>query len=300
MIITSITNKVHPLSVLLLATVAVTSSANVLSFHDVLTSGSSGVNINNGATVVNITASRIYGDDYSEAFADPTNSISSLESGHGNNPANQYTDGGLFEPAGDVGLRSNSTRLEGLNRLIADGDASNMANFVGFHLHFDVAVPLFDFYMMDLDGGEFSLAFALNGTNAITPTITTGDTSQLSIKSNHALDTNAYTTAINNLTSGVDSSFVLPTTIDVAVDDPLSGNVRGTDPAGQIKFSFDGAEGTDVFFAWGKWDNNTNDNSQRSGLSGFSVIESAAPVPEPSSTTLIGLGTLALSIRRKR
>jgi len=260
-----------------------------VSFRQIIGSGSTGLGIPYQGNVVTATGSIIYGNGYADANLTPPG-------GHGTGAANNFT-GTLFQQAGNLALPSNTTRLEGAGLYSGNGDADNMDNFVGFHIHFSSPIPMHDFFMTDIDGLEYGFSFALNGTTVLQPTLTLGNQATLE-QITHDFDAAAMDTAIANLTSGVDPGAMSPSSLNVART-LLGSNVTGDSPDGQVRFGYGGAAVTDLFFGWGFWHNTTSTGTQRSGVTGISVIEPTI-VPEPSLTVLMLALSSVLLIRRRR
>jgi len=258
-------------------------SADVISFRDVIAS-STGIGVQFNGNTVTATGSIIYGNGYSATLA------------------NAFS-GTLFENAQGLTAPSETTRLEGNGINVSRGDVDNLDNFVGFHVNFSSPIPLHDFYMTDIDGLEYGFSYALNGTSIIQPTVIPGD---LTLPSptlevvNHDVDSAALDNAIANLTTGVDPGATAPTNLTIARA-LIAGNVSGDSPEGQVRFGYGGELVTDLFFGWGLYNNSTSVGTQRSGVTGFSVVESTIiePVPEPSSL-VFAFSLVGIALVRRR
>ena len=268
------------------------SQGDILVIHDLIaaTTGGSGTDITFLGSNVNINASVVSGGTGLPAAT------------HGVSEANSWgadpTDNIPWDNAAGLALRSNSTRLEGLKELVDDGVNGNYQDFIGFHITFSNPIPLYDFYVTDVDGGEWSLSFAMNGTSPVLPSVTLGSNLAIQTVSTNTLAASSYDTAIS-YTSG---SATTPSTVNIVQDLDNNGNVDIPPTDGQAKYSYNGQLVTDLVFSWGlHFDRNDAaiQNNQRSGVSGFSIIE-PANVPEPSAALLGALSSLLFLGRRYR
>ena len=137
----------------------------------------------------------------------------------------------------------------------------------------------------------------MNGATAVLPGITLGSTLGIETVRTDTLATSSYDAAI----SYTDGAASTPSSVNIVQDQNATGNVGVPQTDGQAKYSYNGALVTDLVFTWGLHfdrDDAAAQNSQRSGVSGFSIVEPT--VPEPSSALLGALSTLLFLARRHR
>lgn len=193
-------------------------------------------------------------------------------------------DGTFFSPSvnSDSSL---TTRIGSSNReQIDNGNNNQFGNYVGIHVQFSLPINIYTFGLIDLDGGEWAGSYAYNSvtTTTIAPEVTLGvgaPTLQLT-----------PTTAVNWGGTGA------PSTSQVARD-IAGGNRDPSNANSQVLFDYDGEEITDIYIFLGVAANVNSTTVNNSGVTGLTLIN---PVPEPSSSLLLILSTIALCGMRRR
>ncbi len=202
-------------------------------------------------------------------------------------------DGTFFDSEVD-GDNALTTSIQSTRRRdIDEGIASDYANYIGISVSFSDPISMESFGFIDLDGNvstgqnEWVASFGTLSGVAVLPTITLGDSSNLAQR--------ASTTMVD-----WNSIVGAPTSYAIAYN---NNNLNGEDPdspSTQISFNYDEAFVDRLYFVWGlEGDQLTSNGNNRSGVTGF-IVEESNIIPEPSSTFLFGLSSLALLARRRR
>jgi len=191
-------------------------------------------------------------------------------------------------------IGANTTQAATALVITATGSTNNFGWFAGFEFSTTSTIYVTELGVLDVDGGGITVASdagiynAATGALLATVTIPTGGTADTT----GAYD--AYFASIPELTLAAGSYVVAAVTPEISLGGATYLWAPGITLVGGV------ADSGNALLADGS--GGTGDYSHTAGnaYSGATFNFSTTPIPEPSSTALLGLGGLALILRRRK
>ncbi|MEP2776265.1 MAG: PEP-CTERM sorting domain-containing protein [Luteolibacter sp.] len=197
--------------------------------------------------------------------------------------ADHLTEGGPTSPSFSLAVTSESNLFAAEGQGVQDGTGNNMAAAWASGQYWQFSITADSGYTFDLDTLTFDIGRATNGTNdwAIRTSVDDfaadlvyRDQGTLSTVTGQTVNFNTFST------SGLSGT---------------SGGGEGTFTAGQ----FDNLSTITIRIAYDDRQSNTG-SASATRLDNWTVNGSVNAIPEPSSAALLGLGGLALILRRRK